>query len=99
MADTQFLIGNNLIVIPFVDQGTNYRTGYLPRGNWYEFSYGTHQAQGFYNFQNAYPSPLPMYLYEGTMVLTQNSDNIMNTKDLGSTFTLVAAFIYKEASN
>jgi len=46
IADTQFLIGNNLMAAPIVEQGQTSRKVYFPETNWYCIHTGKRWAPG-----------------------------------------------------
>lgn len=93
IADTQFLIGNNLMSAPILEQGKTSRSVYFTSAAWFDFYTGKEYHPGFSNVSNVQlTDPVPLFLREGTLILTQNTDNVQSTKDLGNTFTLVGGF-------
>ena len=92
-AETQFLLGNNLMATPILDQGITSREVYFTSVNWYNLYTGEMHKPGKANITNIQlTDKLPLFLREGTMILMQNTDNVMNTKDLNSEFHLVIGF-------
>lgn len=91
IADTQFLIGNNLMAAPILDQGVTSRNVYFSSVNWFNFYTGQEYKPGTFRIDGVkLTDKVPLFLREGTFVLTQNTDTVRSTKDLDNRFTLVA---------
>lgn len=93
VADTQFLIGNNLMSAPILEQGKTSRKVYFTTAVWFDFYTGKEYIPGFWNISDVgLTDPVPLFLREGTLILTQNTENVLSTKDLGNVFTLVGGY-------
>lgn len=91
IADTQFLIGNNLMATPILEQGVTSRNIYFSSVNWFNFYTGQEYKPGTYRLEGVkLTDRVPLFLREGTFVLTQNTESVRSTKDLDNRFTLVA---------
>lgn len=95
IADTQFLIGNNLMAAPILQEKITSRNVYFTSANWFNLYDGKEYKPGTSRIENVQlTDKIPLFLREGTMILTQNTENVRSTKDLGNKFTLVAGFHY-----
>lgn len=95
IVDTQFLIGNNLMAAPILQEKVTSRNVYFTSANWFNLYSGQEYRQGTSRIDNVQlTDKVPLFLREGTMILTQNTENVKSTKDLGNKFTLVAGFHY-----
>lgn len=91
IADTEFLIGPNIIVTPIVEQGQTSRKIYLPQTNWYCFHTGVKYTPGTHLLENVGLTDLvPLFVKEGFVMISQNTENVVNTKQLGNTFSILA---------
>lgn len=91
IADTEFLIGPNVIVTPIVEQGQTSRKIYLPQTNWYCFHTGVKYTPGTHLLENVGLTDLvPIFVKEGFVMISQNTENVVNTKQLGNAFSILA---------
>jgi len=92
--DTQFLIGDSLLVAPVLSQGQENVKVYFPNDTWYDFINGTLMTVSA-NIVN-YPAPLnttvPIFIRGGHIVAVQNVTNVTRTDDLSNIYQLVIAF-------
>lgn len=71
------------------------RNIYFSSVNWFnlytgeEYKPGTHRLDGV-----KLTDKVPLFLREGTFILTQNAENVRTSQDLTNRFTLVAGFHY-----
>jgi len=78
---------------PILEQGKTSRKVYFTTAEWFDFYTGKIYYRGFSDISNVQlTDPVPLFLREGTLILTQNTDNVQSTKDLGNVFTLVVGF-------
>lgn len=97
IADTQFLIGNNLMAAPIVQEGVTSRNVYFTSVNWYDFHTGQLYKPATYRIDNIkLTDKVPLYLRENSVVLIQDASSVRSTKDLGNKFTLMAGFHYDQ---
>lgn len=52
IADTEFLLGPNLLATPIVEQGKTSRNIYLPQDSWYDVYTGNRYTAGTHNLEN-----------------------------------------------
>ena len=64
----EFLVGENLLVAPVLEQGATKKMVYLPEGEWYDYWTGEKITGGKYFLRDAPIDLCPMYLIEGTMI-------------------------------
>ena len=77
----EFLIGDNILVSPVLEQGKNKKLVYLPAGNWYN-----KQDNTFYNGNNYYiiDAPLdtcPIFIKAGSIIPTYKLSEQVENKD------------------
>jgi alpha-glucosidase/lysosomal alpha-glucosidase len=87
----QFLIGNDLLVIPNVEENKEIISAYFPKGNWYDMRNDERQTAGQRNITAGLNEIAPIFLREGKTIFTQNVDQVENTFDLNDEFEFVAA--------
>lgn len=94
VAETQFIIGAELMLAPVVKENTTFRSVYFPAGvNWYDFGSGRlYKGGDLVAVQNQITDAVPIFLREGTGLLMQNVANVRKTSQLGNEFILRAAF-------
>jgi alpha-glucosidase len=73
IADTEFMIGPNILVTPIVEQGKTSRPIYLPETNWYYFHSGVKYAPGTHIISNELTDLVPMFIREGFVMVSQNT--------------------------
>lgn len=66
----EFLVGENLLVAPVLDQGANKKLVYLPKGKWYGFEDGKEFEGGRYHIVDAPLDCCPMFVKEGAVIPT-----------------------------
>ena len=95
VADTQFMIGSDILVTPIVEAGQTSRKIYLPDSNWYyfhsgvKFSPGTHLLEGV-----GLTDKVPMFLREGFAIVRQDTTSVVNTKQLDNSFFILSGMKY-----
>lgn len=94
IADTEFMIGPNILVTPIVEQGKTSRPIYLPETNWYYFHSGVKYAPGTHIISNELTDLVPMFIREGFVMVSQNTQNVVNTKQLGNSFIISSGLRY-----
>ncbi len=90
VADTQFLIGPNLMAAPILEQGTTQRKVYFPNGtSWINLHTGDKYAPGTHLLEDVKLfDPVPLFIKEGSIVFTQNTEKVVNTQQLDNSFLL-----------
>lgn len=89
IADTQFLIGSNLMAAPILEKATTQRKVYFPETNWVNLHTGEKYAPGTHLIEGVeLTDPVPLFIREGAIIFTQNTDNVVNTKQLDNSFLL-----------
>ena len=94
---TQFLIGSELLVAAVICEGANDVEVYFPSNSkWFDFTSGDLIiANGNSTVTISVPAPLntilPVFIKAGSIVHTQNVNNVLNSADLNSEFKLVIA--------
>ena len=68
--NAQFLMGENLLVAPVLDQGATKKLVYLPKGKWYGFEDGREYEGGQYYMVDAPLDCCPMFVKEGAVIPT-----------------------------
>lgn len=66
----EFLVGENLLVAPVLEQGAAKKMVYLPAGNWYDFESGKKYVGGQYYLVDAPLDTCPMFVKEGSILPT-----------------------------
>ena len=66
----EFLVGENLLVAPFMEQGATHKTVYLPEGIWYDFWTGEKLCGKQYILREAPIDVCPIYVKEGSIIPT-----------------------------
>ena len=74
-AGSEYLFGNDLLVAPIVDQGTQ-RTVYLPQGDWLDYWSGKPVSGGRTIIAEAAFDTIPLYVKQGT-ILPKIPDDVM----------------------
>lgn len=98
VADTQFLIGPNLMATPILEPGTTSRKVYFPPyALWYDFYTGKQYGPGTHTISNVkLTDPVPLFLLEGSMIFTQNTEKVVNTKQLDNVFIVNMGLDFNE---
>ena len=79
---------------PIVEQGKTSRPIYLPETNWYYFHSGVRYAPGTHILSNELTDLVPMFIREGFVMVSQNTENVVNTKQLGNSFIISSGLRY-----
>lgn len=66
--NTQFMLGDSILVAPVVEQGMNQKLVYLPEGNWYDFWTREKLEGNRYIIKEAPLDECPMYVKEGSII-------------------------------
>ena len=66
----EFLLGENLLVAPVLEQGADKKMVYLPEGTWYDFTTGKAYAGKQYYLIDAPLDTCPIFAKEGAMIPT-----------------------------
>ena len=69
--DTQFMIGDNLLVSPVMEAGSTTRTMYLPNGTWYDFWTREKLEGGRWIEASAPLDRIPLFVRAGSMIPMQ----------------------------
>ena len=64
----EFMLGDQMLVAPVVEQGARQRMIYLPKGDWYDFWTGEKQEGGRYFVREAPLDLCPIYVKAGTIL-------------------------------
>eukprot|EP01016_Furgasonia_blochmanni_P052818 TRINITY_DN8462_c0_g1_i5.p1 TRINITY_DN8462_c0_g1~~TRINITY_DN8462_c0_g1_i5.p1 ORF type:complete len:491 (+),score=31.94 TRINITY_DN8462_c0_g1_i5:565-2037(+) len=91
--NSQFLLGRGLMAAPALYPEVNSVKVYFPgRDNWYSFfECKRYKGSTTETVTANLPGPIPLFIREGLILLSQNVDEVRKTTDLGNVFTLVAA--------
>ncbi len=93
IADSQFMIGPELLAAPILEQNKTSRNVYFPENKWYNFHTGQTYLPGTVSLNNvSLTDKVPLFIKEGGAILTQDTQFVRQTKDLGNVFQLVAGF-------
>lgn len=68
--NSEFLVGENLLVAPVLEQGATKKLVYLPAGKWYDFDTTKEYAGGQYYIVDAPLDTCPMFVKEGSIIPT-----------------------------
>lgn len=71
----QFLVGENLLVAPVLEQGATKKLVYLPKGKWYGFENGEEYEGGRYYMVDAPLDCCPMFVKAGGIIPTYEVKN------------------------
>lgn len=66
--NSQFMLGDSILVAPVVEQGMTLRLVYLPEGNWYDFWTREKIEGGRYIIKEAALDVCPMYVKAGSII-------------------------------
>ena len=90
VVNTQFLLGNELMATPILEEGQTSRNVYFSTLSWFNFYDGTMYKPGTARIENVQITDrIPLFIREGEMVLTQNTDRVSSSKDLDNVFHMV----------
>lgn len=100
IADTQFMVGLDLMAAPILEPGTTSRRVYFPSGNWYDFHTGRQFMPGTVQIDNvSLTDKVPLFLREGTGILTQDTQFVRQTRELGNIYQLVAGLKFDQSKS
>ena len=80
--NTEFTVGENLLVAPIVEQGATDRAVYLPRGDWFDVNTGKKIRGGRSIIADAPLDTLPMYAKAGSIFPNYEEMNYIGEKKL-----------------
>lgn len=66
----EFLVGENILVAPVVEQGADKKLVYLPEGTWFDYWTGEKHEGGKYFIQDAPIDFCPIYIKAGSIIPT-----------------------------
>ena len=73
--EDEYLFGDNMLIAPLLEENSNSRSVYLPKGQWYDFFTGKqYQGGGFYRSDEA--SKMPVYIKSGTAIPVKREEKI-----------------------
>ncbi len=81
-AQYQFMIGDNLLVAPVLNDNDNTKKLYLPVGNWYDWWTGKQFKGGKWILVEAPISTIPLFVKEGGMIPTQEVEQYVGEKEI-----------------
>lgn len=85
----EFLVGEQLLVAPVLEQGATRKMVYLPQGTWYEFETGKAYEGGQYYLVDAPLDTCPIFVKEGSIIPTYDVRKSTSEKEY-DTLTLLA---------
>lgn len=88
--NSEFLIGERLLVAPVINQGETEKMVYLPAGEWYDYWTREKLAGGRYVLKDAPLDTCPLYVKAGTVLPVWQQQNYVNEKDNDSVLMLEA---------
>ena len=95
IADSQFLLGPNLMVTPILEAGTTQRKVYFPQTSWINFQTGDKNSPGTSLLKDVeLTDPVPIFLREGSIIFTQQTDGVVNTKQLNNIFLISTGLVH-----
>ena len=92
--DSQFLVGNSLMVVPVITEGATSVTGYFPAGNWFDF-YNDTQISLTKGSDISLYAPVtfvPIYVLGGSIFARSSSPQLTTHDTRLSPFNLTVAF-------
>lgn len=83
---------------PILEAGTTSRKVYFPPyALWYDLYTGKQYSPGTQTISNVQLTDrVPLFLLEGSMIFTQNTDNVVNTKQLDNVFIVNMGLDFNE---
>lgn len=79
--NSEFLVGENLLAAPVVNQGERKKMVYLPAGDWYDYWTGEKKCGGQWILRDAPLDTCPLYVKAGTVLPVWQKQNYVNEKD------------------
>lgn len=87
--DSEFLIGENLLVIPNLNRFSNYTVAYLPNELFFRFPTGiSSKNMNFLLLFVGLNSTFPVFIRAGAIIPFQETSHVKSTKDLDNRFKL-----------
>lgn len=92
--EAQFLVGEELLIIPVLVENSVLAKGVFPLGvRWYDYFTGKNYESGIKYIYNRADSFVPTFIKEGSIIFYQNTTNLLKTEHLSSNFSLKIAFL------
>lgn len=80
---------------PILEQGTTQRKVYFPQVSWINLHNGDRYAPGTHLIEDVKLfDPVPLFIREGTIIFTQDTEKVVNTKQLDNSFLLSTGLRY-----
>lgn len=96
----QFMVGDNIMVAPVVEQGSTRRMVYLPEGNvWFDYWTGEELNGGQYIIKNAPLDVCPIYIKDGAIIPTYPEQSYVGEKEIDKLTFLVYLSEEKKDTN
>lgn len=86
----EFLVGENLLVAPVLEQGVDKKMVYLPEGKWYDYWTGEITEGGKHIIKDAPIDVCPIYIKAGSIIPMYDSVNYVGEKPYDKLILLVA---------
>lgn len=84
----EFLVGENLLVAPVLEQGATQKMVYLPEGDWYDYWTGEKKSGRQYILRDAPLDMCPIYMKAGSMIPTYDVINYVGEKPYDTLYML-----------
>ena len=96
----QFMVGDNIMVAPVVEQGCTRRMVYLPEGNvWFDYWTGEELNGGQYIIKSAPLDVCPIFIKDGAIIPTYPEQSYVGEKEIDKlTFLVYLSEEKKDAS-
>lgn len=78
----EFLVGENILVSPVLEQGKNYKAVYLPRGKWYDYWTKEVISGEKAIIKEAPIDVCPIYIKEGSIIPNYPDQNYIGEKEI-----------------
>lgn len=78
----EFLLGENMLIAPIVEQGKRYRGLYLPEGRWTDYWTGEIMQGGKYLIKEAPLDICPIYIKSGSIIPNYPNQNYIGEKKI-----------------
>ena len=79
--NTEFMIGDSMLVAPVIEQGDIYKCVYLPEGAWYDYFTGERVEGNSHVVKYAPLDTCPIYIKEGTILPTYEVQQYVGEKE------------------
>lgn len=84
----EFLLGQNLLIAPVVEQGARVKAVYLPAGEWFDYDTGEKFEGGRWILRDAPLDVCPVYVKAGTILPVWENMQFVGEKDTDGTLRL-----------